>query len=170
MKYLSWIILFVFACMLFACNTEKQAAKKVSWLLAHDLMDDNCARLYPVRDSFIVKDSVHLDTFYTEPVYYVDTVDCDKKDSIIYRRVKCPPAQVITKVITHDNIIIRRNTAEEDRLKSEIVKKENVIAEKDKLIIAKDKKIDKNDWWKWACLITWFLIVLYGVLKIKKVV
>lgn len=170
MKYLSWIITGIFLAFLFSCSVEKRAAKKVSWLLAHDLMDDNCARLFPVIDSIVVKDSISFDTIYNEPEIIIDTVDCEKKDSIIYRYVKCPPHQVITNTIRKDSIIFKRNIAEEQRLESEIVKKEKIISEKDQMIVSKDKKIDKNNFWKLLCIITWSLIVIYGVLKIKKVV
>jgi hypothetical protein len=167
MKYLSGIILAIFTAFLFSCNVEKQANKKVAWLLAHDLMDDNCARLFPVRDSLVVRDSTSFDTLYVEnEVFIRDTII--KEGKVIYIEKKCPPHQVITKIVTRDSIIYKRQTSEEDRLKGEILKKEKLIAEKDAMIIAKDKKIDKNNWWKIACIITWALIVIYVVIKIKK--
>lgn len=169
MKYLIYLILLCFVAMLFSCNVEKQAQKKVSWLLAHDLMDDNCARLYPIRDSIVVRDSTSFDTLYVDSdVFIRDTIEREGK--IVYIEKKCPPHQVITNTIRRDSIIYQSNTAEEERLKGEVLKKEKIIQAKDETIVAKDKKIDKNNWWKIACVITWCLIVVYVVLKIKKVV
>jgi hypothetical protein len=169
-RYCVYIILFclgvLFLLSLTGCSTEKKAAKKVSWLLAHDIMDDNCARLYPNRDSVIVVDSLKIDTLYKEGEIIYDTIPCNKTDSIIYREHKCPPAQIITKLQRHDSIIYRTNTAEADRLNSIIQQKDRQLKEKDDIVINQQKKIDKNDWWKVAALLTWFAIVLGVVFRI----
>jgi hypothetical protein len=158
MKYLLIILLLV------SCSVEKQAQKKTAWLIAHDKLDDVCARIYPVKDSLVVRNSVSFDTLYVEnEVFIRDTVT--REGRTVYIEKKCPPHQVITKVVNRDSIIYRTNTAEVERLKGEVLSKEKQIKEKDNTIIGKDKKIDKNDWWKWACLITWFAIVLGGVFR-----
>lgn len=153
--------------LLFSCSVEKRAQKKVAWLLSKDLMDDNCARLYPNRDSLIVRDSVSTDTLILDSTVYLrDTVL--KDGQIIYREKKCPPVQVITKTIRHDSVIYRTNTAEVERLKGEVLEKEKVIKEKDQLIVQKDRKAEKNDWWKIACLITWGVMAAGIAFKIAK--
>lgn len=158
MKYL--LILLLFA----SCNVEKRTQKKVAWLIAHDKLDDVCARVYPVRDSIVVKDSVSFDTLYLEnEVYLRDTVF--REGQTIYREKKCPPVTVVTKTVTKDSIIYRRNTAEEERLKGEILIKENNLIVKDETINKQQAKIDKNDWWKTACLITWFTMLLGFVFR-----
>lgn len=160
-------LLIIISILLFSCSVEKRAQKKVSWLLSRDLMDDNCARLYPNRDSVVVRDSITRDTTYQDSAVYLrDTVYRD--GDTIYREKKCPPVKIITNTIRKDSIIYRTNTAEVERLKGEILEKEKIIKEKDQLIVQKDKKAEKNDWWKWACLITWALIAIGITFKIAK--
>ncbi len=164
MKLICLAILLLFVVLLFSCSTEKKAAKKVSWLLAHDLMDDNCARLYPNKDSVIVLDSTTTDTLFKEGEAFYDTIRLTN-DSVIYVHHKCPPSQTITKVVRRDSTIYRTNGAEVARLTAIIQQKDRQIKEKDDIVIKQQKKIDKNDWWKIACLATWALIVLGGVFR-----
>jgi hypothetical protein len=150
--------------LLFSCSTEKKAQRKVAWLLSKDLMDDNCSRLYPNHDSVI--NSIHFDTLYVdgEPVILRDTV-FQKGDTIIKVITKqCPPERIITKY--HDSIIYRTNTAEVERMKRELLYLQNQIKAKDDIIIKQQEKIDKNDWWKMAALITWFTILLGIVFRL----
>lgn len=153
-----------------SCNVEKKAANKINWLLSKDKLSEACSRIYPSKDSIIVKDSIWKDTIPGEVVILYDTVDCKKKDSIIYRAIKCPPCNSVIEYRVRDSIIYQRSTSEEGRLQSIINAKDKVIQEKDKIIIAKDKKIDKNDWWKIAFIILAGLNVIGVILKIKKVI
>jgi hypothetical protein len=165
MKYILTILSIL---LLASCNVEKKAQKKVGWLLAHDLMDDNCARLYPNRDSSFVRDTViRRDTITGQPFIIRDTVPCPGgKETILYRYHECPPVRTIIEYHTRDSIIYRTNTAEVERMKGEVLGKEKQLREKDDLIIKKDAKIDKNDWWKWACLITWMVMLLSIIFRL----
>jgi hypothetical protein len=150
---------------LLGCSVDKMAQKKTAWLIAHDRLDDICARVYPNRDSVTVKDSVSFDTSYvSNDVYLRDTIYRD--GDTIYREKKCPPAQVITKYVNHDSTIYRTNTADVDRLKGELLDKDKQLKAKDDIVIKQQQKIDKEDWWKTACLITWFAMVLVIVARL----
>lgn len=162
--FIVWLILVVAVLFLHSCSVDKKATKKEAWLIAHDKLDDICARVYPNHDSTIVKDSLSFDTLYvSNDVYLRDTVYRD--GDTIYREKKCPPAQVITKYIYKDSIIYRTNTAEVERLKGELLAKDKQIKEKDDIVINQQKKIDRNDFWRMVCIITWSLIVLGFVVR-----
>lgn len=163
------LLILLCAALLASCSAERQAQKKVAWLVSHDMMDDACARLYPVQDSIVVRDSVSYDTVLQETdVYIRDTqfVEREGRVEVIYREKKCPPHQVVTKTAIQERFIYRTNTAEEERLKGQILTRENTIKQKDALIVAKDKKIDQREWWKMACLITWAVIGLGVVFRL----
>jgi hypothetical protein len=149
------------------CSQQKQAAKKTSWLLAHDLMDDECARLFPTKDSIIKGDTItNLDTLYLEnDVYIRDTVVNETGETIFIEK-RCPPHQTITKRIFVVDTVFKTNTAEVEKWRSIVSGKDRQIKEKDDIVINQQKKIDNNDWWKVACLITWFSIVLGVVFRI----
>jgi hypothetical protein len=147
------------------CSEQKQATKKVSWLLAHDLMDDECARLYPVMDSLVKGDTiVNLDTLYLDnDVFIRDTIL--REGETVYIEKKCPPTQTITKKIFVVDTLYRESTAEVNRLNSIIQQKDRQAKEKDDIVINQQKKIDKNDWWKIAALATWALILVGGIIR-----
>jgi hypothetical protein len=159
------LLVIIFALGLWSCSQQKQAAKKVNWLLSRDLMDDECARLYPNVDSISKGDTVtNFDTLYVEnEVYIRDTVTKDGK--IVYIEKKCPPHQTITVTKFLHDTVYRTNTAEVNRLISILTAKDKQLKEKDDQIIKLQKNLHKDDWWKIACLITWFAIVLGGVFR-----
>jgi hypothetical protein len=159
------LLVIIFALGLWSCSQQKQAAKKVNWLLARDMMATECARLYPNVDSIAKGDTVtNFDTLYVEnEVYIRDTVTKDGK--IVYIEMKCRQHQTVTVTKFLHDTVYRTNTAEVNRLISIIQDKDRQIQQKEDSIINQQKKIDKNDWWKWACLITWFVIVLGGVFR-----
>lgn len=152
--------LLIAAILLFGCSVDKQAAKKTSWLLGHDKLSEVCARIYPNVDSISKGDTVTTyDTLYLDSnVYIRDTVIMDGQT--IIKEKKCPPVQVITKTAFVHDTIYRSNTAEVERWKSEAHDKDKQIKEKDDIVLKQQVKIDKNDWWKTAALITWFAILL----------
>lgn len=150
-----WAVLLILTC----CSTEKKAQKKTAWLIAHDKLDDVCARVYPIRDSVITKDSIHFDTLIVETAPEIKTDTVYKNDTVfITQSVKCPPAKVITKTV-HDSVFVyRTNTAEIDRVKGQVLAKEGQIKQKDDIIIKQQQNIDKDNWWKVAAIITWCLV------------
>jgi len=155
-----WAFLIGMSSIFFGCSVDKRAQKKTAWLIAHDQLDDICARVYPNRDSITKGDStVVFDTLYlNNDVYLRDTIV--KDGDTIYREKKCPPNPVITKQVFIHDTLYRTNTADVDRLKGEILDREKQLKAKDDIVIKQQQKIDKNDWWKTACLITWFAMVL----------
>lgn len=154
-----WLIIIAAVLFLHGCSVEKKAQRKTAWLISRDKLDDICARVYAPRDSFSVKDSILFDTLYLDNnVIIRDTVKC--KDTVIYLERRCPPSERIIIHHYHDSTIYRSNTAEEDRLKGVILEKEKQLQKKDDIIIKQQVKIDKNDWWKTACIITWCVVLL----------
>jgi len=157
-------LILILLVLLAGCSVEKRAQKKVAWLLAKDVMDDACARLYPVRDSVVVRDSLHFDTLYVENETYIrDTVV--REGQTVYIEKKCPPHQVITKTVTRDSFIYRTNTADVERLKGEVLAVQKQLVEKDGIIINQQKNLDKDNWWKVACIVTWCGVLLGFVFR-----
>lgn len=167
-----WVLLVVLIGIILAsCSVERQAQRKTAWLIAHDKLDDVCARIYPPKDSLVVRDSVSFDTLYVEnEVIYYDTVYRDGQMVVISK--PCPPHQVITQTIRKDSLIYRTNTAEVDRMKGEVLEVQRQLKDKDSIIIKQQQNLDKDNWWKVACIITWALVgmggILWVVLKLKK--
>lgn len=154
-QLLAIIVALIVAWVLFGCSVDKKAQKKVSWLLAHDKMDDACSRLYPNLDSTTHKDSVHFDTLYLENDPIVKTDTLYRNDTVfITQTVKCPPDKVITIHKVDTVTVYRTNTAEVERWKGEVLTKEGQIKAKDDIIIKQQQKIDKEDKWK-----VWFIIL-----------
>lgn len=168
-KLLLGFILVWLLAYLCSCSVERRAQKKTAWLLSKDLLDDICARQFPNHDSIVVKDSVRFDTLYVEGEEIIIQDTIYKKGDTILRILdkKCPRCPVLVKTVRKDSIIYRSNTSEIERLKGEILVKETQLKEKDNLINVIQGKVEKNRFWLIACLITWTLLVLYIVLRIK---
>jgi uncharacterized protein YpmS len=164
--FISFLVFWVILLLLTGCSVEKKSQRKVAYLLAHDKMDEACARLFPVRDSVVTKDSTHFDTLYVEnnPIIKTDTVY--KNDTVfITQSVKCPPEKVITKTV-HDSVFTyRTNTAEVERLKGELLDKEAVIKAKDEVVLKQQVKIEALDKWKIYFIILCSLNVLAFVVR-----
>lgn len=167
-KWLFYIFLIVWVILLLltGCSVEKKSQRKAAYLIAHDKLDDICARVYPIHDSVITKDSTHFDTLYVEnnPIIKTDTVY--KNDTVfITQTVKCPPEKVITKTV-HDSVFIyRTNTAEVERIKGELLDKDKQIKAKDDIVIKQQQKIDALDKWKIYFIILCSLNVLAFVVR-----
>jgi hypothetical protein len=146
------------------CNGEKKAQRKASYLIAHDKLGEFCNLLYPPKpDSIVVRDTTLFDTIPGPQVTLYDTIHC--KDSVIYRQIKCPPAQVIVKHERHDSTIYRDNPNQRAAYEQQLREKNKQIKAKDDIVKKQQVKIDKNDWWKVAALVTWFTIVLGFVIR-----
>lgn len=151
-----WLIIIAAVLFLHGCSVEKKAQRKTAWLISRDKLDDICARVYPPRDSFSVKDSILFDTLYMDNnVIIRDTVKC--KDTVIYLERRCPPSERIIIHHYHDSIIYRSNTAEEDRLKGEIITWQKGFEHAGEMILDLNNELKeqrgKRDWWMWAFLI-----------------
>lgn len=177
-----------FITCLSACNVDRQAAKKVSWLLGHDKLAENCARIYPVRDSAAITDTIYIPSEQPDLTGKIDSIligiGTISPDTIIYNdetvkkilqeniRLRaainelkalykpCPPQTIV------EHTVYRENTAEVERLKSLLAAKDKVIQGKDELIAKKDLSIDKNRRWMIACFITWLVILLFWTFRL----
>lgn len=94
---------FVVGCI--GCSTEKKIQKAKQLLEDSGELAGFCADAYPVKDSVVVKDSVHFDTLYYGEVF-IDTVT--KNDTV--RITKTVP-QIVTKTVTQVKEVFRENTA-----------------------------------------------------------
>jgi hypothetical protein len=158
------LFILIVASGLLGCSVDNKAQRKEAWLISKDKLDDICARVYPNMDSTIVID--RMDTLYKDgpEIYLKDTI-YQRGDTVVkVITKKCPPVQVITKY--RDSIIYRNNTAEEQRLKGEVLAKEAQIKAKDDLIGKQQAKIDSMDKWRLWCIITWSLVVLGFVVRV----
>jgi hypothetical protein len=159
------LIIFLIIRLLPGCSVEHKAHTKASWLIAHDKLGEFCNLLYPPKpDSIVTRDTTLYDTIPGESVIIHDSVRC--KDSIIYRDVKCPSAQVIIKTLLKDTTIYRDNPNQRAAYEAQLRGKDDQIKAKDDIIIKQQQKIDKNDWWRIACIITWSLMVLGFVVRV----
>jgi hypothetical protein len=153
-----WALLIGLSSLLFSgCSVDKKAQKKVSWLLAHDKMDDACSRLYPNMDSISKGDSVVVfDTLYKEgPEVILNDTVYQVGDTVVKVITKqCPPERTIYKITYIHDTLYRSNTADLERLKGELLAKDGQIKAKDDIIIKQQQKIDKEDKWK-----VWFIIL-----------
>jgi hypothetical protein len=156
---------FMFFCSVFlGCNVEKKAQRKASYLIAHDKLGEFCNLLYPPKpDSIVTRDTTVFDTIPGPQVTVYDTIHC--KDSIIYREIKCPPAQVIVKHERHDSTIYRDNPNQRAAYEQQLREKDKQIKAKDDIVIKQQQKIDKNDWWRTAAIITWCVVLLGFVFR-----
>lgn len=153
------LILAAIGAVSMGCNTAKRAHQYAN---AHpEEFAEFCAEEYPVKDSLVVRDSVHFDTLYVEGVTLTDTLVIEGKTVILDR--PCPPQRVVTKVVRKDSTIYRENTARVAHLGAEIKAKEKQITE-DKQYI---KWIEgKANWWRSACVLTWLIVGVYILLKV----
>lgn len=102
--FLIFLVLF-----LFGCTTSKVGrAKRV--------LDENpidaaqyCANKFPIKDSIVYKDSVHLDTLYVGEPYF-DTILVQCPDTVIKVVTRIEP-KTIVKTVTQTKEVYRENTA-----------------------------------------------------------
>ena len=151
------IILLVLLC---SCNAQKRFAT-IAAKHPNDAAHA-CAALFPVHDSVIV----HTDTVTTTTqgeTQYV-TVNCDsavkyKHDTTgVLVRLACPPAQLITKVVTKDSIVYVENTARIKALEGDATKANDKV----------DRLKKGRNTWRGIGLISLVVIGIGVVLKIKK--
>jgi hypothetical protein len=164
---MKWIVLYI-SLLLVACNPLKKAVRTMDEYPAAAAL--YCADRFPVRDSIIVRDSISFDTLYEAgdtikvPVPYAVYGDTSVK-------AVCPPAKIITRTIRRDSLIIRRDVARETVLRDEVdgcqlqVRIKEVRIEGLQHDLSAMKK--NRNWWRIACLITWGLIGLGIIWKIR---
>lgn len=146
-----------------SCNTPYKAA---NYLKNKGKLAEVCASEYPVHDSIIVIDSVHLDTLYIPEQIAMapDTIVVAGKAIPFF--TKCPSPMVITKTILKDSIIIRKDIAKETALQLQvndlITVNKDLLADKIKL-----KSYKTKAWITWILLIVG--IVLGVIMKLKKI-
>lgn len=157
------IILLLFA----GCDEQKQAAKKAAWLISHDRLGGVCNTMFPPHpDSVSVRDTMYkTDTLPGKPIIVRDTVPCNGQT--IIREIQCPPPQVINHYYSHDSIVWRDNPYVKAAYEETIRGQNIIIKDKDELINRQQKRIDENNWWKIACIITWCGVLILIIIKLK---
>lgn len=150
MKNLLWIAV-VLIC---SCNPLKKAQDQFK--LHPDDFAGLSARYFPCRDTAYVRDSVRLDTLYLQPEP-VTTVEY--RSDTLFKTITVPgTTRFITKYITKDSIVIRRDNAAEAMLRSIIDQKEKTTSD----AVAQYASLkESSKWWKTACLITWGVLAAY---------
>ena len=104
-----------------SCNPQRKINKAKSLLNEHpDEAAKYCAEKFPVKDSVYVRDSIHFDTLYleneAEPIVSYETI----RDTV-YKTVKMPgTTYFVTKTVTKDSIVIRRDIAKETSLQNQV--------------------------------------------------
>lgn len=120
-----------------------------------------CAETFPVGEIVTVKDSVRFDTLYlqSDPVIEYQTVN-----DTVYKMIKSPgTTYFVTKTVTHDSLIIKRDRAAEKTLE---LQRDNLIVSNKDIISQRDGFKKGRDWWRIACLITWTIVGLWIVWKV----
>ncbi len=112
------IALFLLLIMFAGCNPQRKIDKAKLRLDSSGQAAAYCALRFPVKDSIIIRDSVHFDTLYQGETFF-DTVTVIKSDTVFKTIVKTLPAQVITKTQVVTKEVWRENTAKYEALKTE---------------------------------------------------
>jgi hypothetical protein len=167
-----WMLILILGCIVFAsCATQKNAEK---WANKKPVKAAAWAtKKWPPVEWIKYRDTSIVDTVLQPGESRLDTIFLEREgrtDTVILKR-ECPPSQTITRTVTKEKEIRVRDSAWAVLLQGNIEQLEGISADKDKEIaIAKDKlgeaKKSRN-WWMWACLITWGVIALYVVLKLR---
>ena len=161
MRYLLIAILFA------SCMTPQKAT---DYLKKKDKLDDVCAENFPVKDTFIVGDTViDTDTLETFEVY-TDTTTL--RDTVYITRTL--PGKTITKTITRTDTIRRRDFAYENVLADQVRQCTDLQLQ----LIDKNTKLTEQveDWKGKARKRNWIILILIGAigaytfLKIKKLI
>lgn len=145
--------------VLLACNPVKKALK-VARQNPNEFAGF-CAEIFPVGELVTVKDSTRFDTLYlqSEPVTEYVT-----RNDTVYKTVRSPgTTYFITKTVTKDSLIIRRDRAAEKALE---VQRDNLIVNNKDVIGQRDAFKKGRNWWRIACLITWGILGIGLVLKL----
>lgn len=101
--------LLILLALLFSSCTSKIAKAKRTLDANPEDAARYCADKFPVRDSIVYKDSVHLDTLYFGETYF-DTIEVQCPDTVIKVVTKIEP-KTIVKTVTQTKEIYRENTA-----------------------------------------------------------
>lgn len=159
------ILLAVFVVLFSSCNPQRKIQK------AKNVLNDNpieaanyCAEKFPVIDSTIVKDSVRYDTIYLYNESLIDTQIVRLKDTVFKTIIKSGATVYITKTVTKDSIIIRRDVAKEKALQGQndnlIVVNKDLVTDRDKWK-SKAKSNGKQKWITWILLVVGIVVGIY---------
>lgn len=145
--------------LLASCMTTQKAT---DFLQKNGELAGICAEAFPVKDSLVIRDRLHIDTItHTDIEYATDTIYVQGEPVII--RAKCPPSQVVTKTIYKDSIHYVENTAKVQVWQGRADSLTKVIAVKE----AKIKDLsDSLSWWRKWCIITWVIVAAYIGLRV----
>lgn len=150
---MKWVIFILF---LAACSSEKRITKAKDTLNKYDAGSGYCSVMFPCLDSSYVIESVEYDTVTIAGESFVVT---ERVNDTIYL-TKTLPGKVITKTITKDSIVYRRDNAREAVLQSQV---SQLTKSQDKILTEKDKYKSSAGKWRTASLITWGILLAFIV-------
>lgn len=131
-----------------SCNPQRKINKAKSLLNEHpDEAAKYCAEKFPVKDSTIVRDTTVFDTLYLENE---PEVDIRYVNDTVFKTITVPgTTYFVTKTVTKDSIVIRRDIAKETALQAKI---DDLIIVNADCIGDRDKAKQKRDWWMWVAI------------------
>lgn len=155
------------AIALAGCMTEKKVTR---WNDKHyEKAAKYCAKEFPIKETIVVRDSVHFDTLYREGLHLIDTVFIEGKPVVIRRQ--CPPNEVVTKYVTKEVTKIQKDSAEAVLLRTNISVLQGVtVTQGNEIAVLKDKAKEAKEArskWRTRCLITWGIILLFVAAKVS---
>lgn len=177
-------ILLLLIVLLFGCNPEaKKLRKTQEYLFRHpDFSAGYCAEQYPVKDSIVTRDSIRFDTLYVPDYSGIEPADTlspaggggssSSNGSTSGGGQKETVTRYITKTITKDTTIYRRDAAEERRLQLSL----QACQGNNTILLNKNEALQaKVDEWKAKAKTRWWWIialigaaVTYTAIKFKK--
>lgn len=149
---MKWAVIFLF--FLLSCGSEKKIAKAKNTLNKYDAGSGYCSVMFPCQDTTYVIEHTVFDTvtLQNEPFVITET----RNDTVYLTQTL--PGKVITKYITRDSIVIRRDNAKEAVLQSQV---SNLSRSQDKLITEKDDYKSSAGKWRGYALITWGILLAF---------
>lgn len=144
------IILVIFA----GCKAEKKISKAKAILNKYDAGSEYCASAFPSRDTGYVLETTVYDTVTLPAEVYTIT---NTVNDTIYRD-RFLPGKLVTKTITRDSIIIRRDAAVEAVFRGQV---SQLAKTNGQLVDEKDGYKKKAGHWRGYALVTWSILLAF---------
>lgn len=162
------ISLILLLLLMAGCNPQRKIDKAKLRLDSSGQAAAYCALRFPVKDSIIIRDSVHFDTLYQGETFF-DTATVVESDTVFKTIVKTLPAQVITKTQVVTKEVWRENKAAYDSLKAYYEKKVSDLQFANKKLAAYSDNLKKQRstlfWLLLAALVLIFRKPIYKLIK-----
>ena len=150
MKWMAFLLLVI------GCSTEKKIAKAKDTLNKYDAGSGYCASAFPCRDTGYVLEKTVFDTVTLQGEVY--TITETVNDTVYLTRLL--PGKVVTKTITRDSIIIRRDGAIEAVFRGQV---SQLAKTNGRLVNEKDGYKNKAGRWRGYALLTWGILLAFIV-------